>query len=69
MWLSSININESLGKYYDENVRSLSEYKLEIYWLPQIEDEDPDKAIPVNFDLDGLRDITRFSKLDEEFGT
>ena len=60
---------ESLGKYYDENVRLLSEYKLEIYWLPQIEDEDPDKAIPVNFDLNGLRDITRFNKLDEEFGT
>ena len=57
------NFKESFGKYYEENIRLLSDYKLELYFLPQIEDEDPDVAIQVDFDMES----SKYDALKEEF--
>ena len=55
-----------LPKNYEENCKHLSDYKLEIHFMPQIEDvEDKDKSILwEDMDLP-----SKFDNLDQEFGT
>ena len=54
-----------LPKHYDQYCKNPSDYKLEIHFMPQIEDEDENETIQwEDMDLPG-----KFDNLNEEFGT
>mgnify|MGYP003326614347 FL=1 len=54
-----------LPKNYEENCKHPSDYKLEIYFMPQIEGEDEQKSIL----WEDMNIVSEFDNLNEEFGT
>ena len=53
-----------LPKNYEENCKHPSDYKLEIYFMPQIEGEDEQKSIL----WEDMNIVSEFDNLNEEFG-
>jgi len=53
----SVCSNWREDRHYNDDFKNLSDYKVELYFLPQIDGEDETKAIKVDFDTRNLNNI------------